>query len=167
MGKINGKLISNIFESDGITVKNSTKVNNLEITQDENGVLKIGDVIIPQKKLLWSGELRCDYDQDYVTLSLADKDINAGDTLEIVFHGYQIGKMRLLNAETTTEQFGGTTVDTKNDPKSFSLSSTTVTFYKNTKNLEMGPIHYSISTSSGIMFGKLTSIITAIYKVIE
>lgn len=34
---------------------NATKVNNLEIKQDENGVLKIGDVIIPQKKLLWSG----------------------------------------------------------------------------------------------------------------
>lgn len=34
---------------------NSKKVNNLEITQDENGVLKIGDIIIPQKRLIWSG----------------------------------------------------------------------------------------------------------------
>lgn len=32
------------------TAANSTRVNNLEITQDVNGVLKIGDIIIPQKK---------------------------------------------------------------------------------------------------------------------
>lgn len=34
---------------------NATKVNNLEIKKDSNGVLKIGDVIIPQKRLIWSG----------------------------------------------------------------------------------------------------------------
>ena len=36
---------------------NADKVNNLEITRDNNGVLKIGDTIIPQKKLLWNGKL--------------------------------------------------------------------------------------------------------------
>lgn len=34
---------------------NSSAVNNIELVKDENGVLKIGDVIIPQKKLLWEG----------------------------------------------------------------------------------------------------------------
>ena len=43
-------------EIQGGTVANSQKVNNLEIMQDTNGVLKIGDIIIPQKKLLWEGE---------------------------------------------------------------------------------------------------------------
>lgn len=34
---------------------NAKKVNDLEITRDANGVLKIGDIVIPQKKLIWSG----------------------------------------------------------------------------------------------------------------
>ncbi len=38
-----------------IKADNATKVNDLEIKADANGVLKIGDVIIPQKRLLWSG----------------------------------------------------------------------------------------------------------------
>ena len=44
--------------SGAITVKNATnatQVNNLEITKDANGILKIGDIIIPQKTLLYSG----------------------------------------------------------------------------------------------------------------
>ena len=39
-----------------VKVNDASKVNNLEIKQDKNGVLKIGNVIIPQKKVLWSGE---------------------------------------------------------------------------------------------------------------
>ena len=35
---------------------NAMQVNGLEITKDENGVLKIGDIIIPQKKLLFSSD---------------------------------------------------------------------------------------------------------------
>lgn len=37
-----------------INAENATKINNLIIEKDENGVLKIGDIIIPQKKLLFS-----------------------------------------------------------------------------------------------------------------
>lgn len=53
------KTIKAIEYTNNITVKNaenSKKVNNLEIKQDENGVLRIGNVIIPQKKLLWTGK---------------------------------------------------------------------------------------------------------------
>lgn len=32
---------------------NANKINELEIKKDENGILKIGDIIIPQKKLVW------------------------------------------------------------------------------------------------------------------
>ena len=54
------KKVKAIEYTNNITVKNaenSKKVNNLEIKQDENGVLRIGDIIIPQKKLLWSGKV--------------------------------------------------------------------------------------------------------------
>lgn len=40
-----------------IIVNNASKVNNLEIKRDENSVLKIGDTIIPQKRLIWSGSV--------------------------------------------------------------------------------------------------------------
>lgn len=59
-----------------VKVNDASKVNNLEITKDENGVLKIGDVIIPQKKLLWSGDIT----SGTVTLT---ESLNTGDVLEI------------------------------------------------------------------------------------
>lgn len=34
---------------------NPTDGTGLEITKDENGVLRMGDIIIPQRKVLWSG----------------------------------------------------------------------------------------------------------------
>ena len=52
---ING-VISNVQKTvNGVKygyAENSKKVNGLEITRDENGVLKIGDIIIPQKKVI-------------------------------------------------------------------------------------------------------------------
>lgn len=36
-------------------VADALRINGIEIKQDKNGVLKVGDIIIPQKKLLWSG----------------------------------------------------------------------------------------------------------------
>lgn len=59
---------------------NSTKVNNLEIVQDANGVLKIGDVIIPQKKLIYDTKIEI---TDYTTITLSET-IKTGDVLEII-----------------------------------------------------------------------------------
>lgn len=36
-------------------VGNAKKINDIELKVDENGVLKIGDIIIPQRKPLWVG----------------------------------------------------------------------------------------------------------------
>ena len=63
-------------------VKNATNtinINGLEIKQDENGVLKIGDVIIPQKKLI------ADISSSPQSSTTLSGTINAGDTLEIVY----------------------------------------------------------------------------------
>ena len=84
---IKGKNITDIFEvgSDNqLTgyVKNATNtinINGLEIKQDENGVLKIGDVIIPQKKLI------ADISSSPQSSTVLSGTINAGDTLEIVY----------------------------------------------------------------------------------
>ena len=60
-----------------VKVNNAAKVNNLEIKQDENGVLKIGDIVIPQKQLLWSGNVT---GQGKVVLS---ENLNIDDIIEI------------------------------------------------------------------------------------
>ena len=65
--------------------------NVLGITQDENGVLRIGDVVIPQRKLLWcSGQWKWNdnltatmHKDNAVWVPLSDT-IQPNDTLEIV-----------------------------------------------------------------------------------
>lgn len=75
--------------TDGTTaVENAKNVNNLEIKRDENGVLKIGNTIIPQKKVLWTGEAYKSAVGDNVELELNDT-IAAGDTIEIIC-GYNL-----------------------------------------------------------------------------
>ena len=59
------------IETDGSVLKLK------DITQDTNGVLKIGNVIIPQKILLWSGEVSSEN-----TVSLSSN-IKVGDTIEV------------------------------------------------------------------------------------
>lgn len=59
-----------------VKVNDASKVNNLEIKQDENGVLKIGDIIIPQKKLLWNGDITSG------TIALSTN-LNVSDVLEV------------------------------------------------------------------------------------
>lgn len=52
------KVVESIKYAKDIKVNNSTnsnKINDIEIIQDKNGVLKVGNIIIPQKKLVWSG----------------------------------------------------------------------------------------------------------------
>ena len=75
--------VNNAGQADNATTSsNSNKVNNLEITKDENGVLKIGDIIIPQKKLLWSGNVS---GQGKVVLS---ESLSIGDIIEIELSVY-------------------------------------------------------------------------------
>lgn len=66
-------------------VANAVMVNNLEIKRDENGVLKIGDIIIPQKRPLWTGSQSFEAGE-FAQITL--NDLAAGDTLELVFDYY-------------------------------------------------------------------------------
>ena len=71
------KVVESVKYTADMSVANSNKVNNLEIIKDENGVLKIGDVIIPQKKLLWSGDITA---QNSIVLQ---EELNINDVLLI------------------------------------------------------------------------------------
>ena len=65
-----------------IKPEDAKKVNGLEIKSDEAGVLRIGDSIIPQKKLLWEGEQDCS--DSNPKLFLFNKKIPADSLLEVV-----------------------------------------------------------------------------------
>ena len=96
-GTINGKKISDIFEDDGITVsqaRNSKQVNGIEITKDENGVLKVGNVIIPQEIELWSGEYIPAENSDFQNLTST---LQCGDIIRVEY--------RFKNNEDFTNDF--------------------------------------------------------------
>ena len=68
-----------------VKVNDASKVNNLEIKQDENGVLKICDVIIPQRKLLWSGSVNIRVEDDWLNFVsvFTSQESLIGKTLEV------------------------------------------------------------------------------------
>ena len=70
---VNEDFISNV------KVNDAYKVNNLEIKQDENGILKIGDIIIPQKKLIWQGE------STEGNINISQLGVATGDIIEIEY----------------------------------------------------------------------------------
>ena len=74
------KVVESVKYTANMTVDNSNKVNNLEIKRDANGVLKIGDIIIPQKKVLWSGNTEINQD---TTIQLSEN-LSSGDIVEII-----------------------------------------------------------------------------------
>lgn len=78
------KVVESIkYINSSITVDNSKKINNLEIRRDENNVLKIDDVIIPQKKLIFNQILQGQSYGDVVGTLL--ETVNVNDIIEIYF----------------------------------------------------------------------------------
>ena len=91
---------------------NSDKVNNLEIKQDENGVIKIGEIIIPQKKLLWEGDLQSSYNTP-VVFNLDD--IRIDDIIEVEWY-------LTFNSETTKAISQGIVVEDPDNDYSIKIS---------------------------------------------
>lgn len=85
IGEVN-KVVESVKYAVDVKVNNainSDKVNNLEIKQDENGVIKIGEIIIPQKKLLWEGDLQSSYNTP-VVFNLDD--VRIDDIIEVEWY---------------------------------------------------------------------------------
>lgn len=70
--------VDNAFNSD-----NANKINNLDLKRDSDGILKIDDIVIQQKKLLWSGSLTptSGIANNLITIN---ENIKSGDKLVIV-----------------------------------------------------------------------------------
>lgn len=81
IGEVN-KVVQSIKYVEDRKVADSSKINNLELMQDKNGILKIGNIIIPQKKLLWEGSVT---NLNPSVINLSEK-FNDGDIFEIHWH---------------------------------------------------------------------------------
>ena len=86
---INGKKISDIFESDGITVKKAKgSIKNSDgtyssLSNDSNNVLKVDDTLIIEKKEeLLAAPVTINRSSEYQTVNLT-KSINVGDIIEV------------------------------------------------------------------------------------
>ena len=111
IGEIN-KVVESIKYTKDLKVNsamNSDKINDIEIIQDENGVLKVGDIIIPQKKLLWSGS---EATPSVGTLQIELNNINVGDNLileiQTEFGNYQfnIHISRIIDVGVSFDLYG-------------------------------------------------------------
>lgn len=111
IGEIN-KVVESIKYTKDLKVNsamNSDKINDIEIIQDEDGVLKVGDIIIPQKKLLWSGS---EATPSVGTLQIELNNINVGDNLileiQTEFGNYQfnIHISRIIDVGVSFDLYG-------------------------------------------------------------
>ena len=63
-------------------VKEATKINGMELKKDENGVLKIDEIVIPQNKTLWVGSAEQAIIDNSLTINLSEQ-IVIGEKLKI------------------------------------------------------------------------------------
>ena len=97
---VNEDFIANVKINNAL---NSYKINNLEIKQDENGILKIGEIVIPQKKLLWSGSATVTCNGPTVVTSFnLPIDCN---TVEVITNSGNVYKVNLTNSYTDCRFF--------------------------------------------------------------
>lgn len=87
-----------------------------DITRDANGVLRLGDVVIPQRKLLWSGDVLVNGGGATITFN-NNYSVVDGDKLEIVWeywnglnivlmNAISVGKFREYIDETVNRSYG-------------------------------------------------------------
>lgn len=156
----------------------SKSINSLEIKRDENGVLKIGDTIIPQKKLLWSGSINCTAESSSTAFSLNETATSGRYIIEYIDTTYAGGERKLVSA-------GCRDIDTGMLPVDFEPLSTAGKFINesdrferatlpkllieiNTKNAEWNGIYYrEIQTDGTVSINFHRGTLTAVYKIIE
>ena len=155
------------FQIQNGTISNVEKlvqpiVYSLKIIQDVNGVLKIGDVIIPQKKILWSGNEESSNSTLSISVpSLSDKTVEVKVSIEHA-QGYQLDYWLKFRINTTG--VGSTSILAYTKPtvnSTIDISELSVGYSGNTFN-----ISNILRTSSGDIH-RLGVKVTAIYEIIE
>lgn len=173
--------IKKIEYTTDMTVKNAMAVNNLEIKRDENGVLKIGDTIIPQKKLIWMGSIQIGHDQmgegtwsDFV--DILNIEINKRRRFEIhllneysVYTGFRLILDLLIDKDSTGKYMGGILYQwnySRLGDATGGINSIEIRYDSNTNKIRGYSMNNPLkNTFSG---GKAASmLVKAIYEIIE
>lgn len=156
-GVISGveKVVKAIQYTKDIQVENAKTVNSLEIKQDENGVLKIGDIIIPQKILLFnsdSGVYNYDFNDDIknrtfeIHLTTANKSQTYINKVKIpTTLGLSLAQFRFVYAFVNSEKsinyytlyFNGSNNSMRVETTSWKVTETTETTSQNLKILKI------------------------------
>lgn len=98
-------------------------------TLDSNGVLKIGDIIIPQKKVLWSGQMALN-DVGQVSIPISNATNYVGKKLNVIFDfpndvGFPNAKISvsfIIKEASTGEEFYG--INYKSFQARFTITAT-------------------------------------------
>lgn len=164
-------LQNNLLEGT-IIPANAKSVNTLEIKRDENGVLKIGDTIIPQKKLIWSGEVEWDSTSATdITITL-DEAIESNEKIEICCYHKgsasknEISEIYISRGEGVLFKFASMTCVLG----TFLFQCWIIQTNNNGKNLVLGKKYNLMITNSGNIETGPTSVplvLTKVYKIIE
>lgn len=156
----------------------SKSINSLEIKRDENGVLKIGDTIIPQKKLLWSGSINCTAESSSTAFSLNETATSGRYIIEYIDMYYAGGERKLISAGCRDIDTGMLPVDFEPLSKAGKFINKSARFERatlpkllieiNTKNAEWNGIYYrEIQTDGTVSINFHRGTLTAVYKIIE
>lgn len=156
---IEDRKVAEAFLSD-----NSKKINNIEITQDENGVLKVGEIIIPQKKLIWSGSKRVVLDGPVVpTIFDLTEQCNA---VEIVTDdGHKI-KVDLTQNNVSVRYFYDLDVVSGSSSYAY-LEELWIETSSDRTKLYISGIKTNLKTTNTMLDGSYLATIRKIYKIIE
>ena len=154
------------------SVPNSDKVNGLEIMQDESGVLKIGDTIIPQKKLIWSGSVALRLNQTHtITSSMKFPTFENGKTYELKFSDNT--SLKAVYSQSTGLQ-GSLVRDvgSNDDLTSGSIDEVYIHMYANATKIQMIKLRVNIGSSEFTLVKQASTdaginTLTSIYEIIE
>ena len=154
--------VNNILDGTTTVPKagNAEEVNNLEIIRDENGVLKIGDIVIPQKKVIWSGNEPFN-NQGLVSLSI-ETQFKAGEKVEVVVadeNGFESFFTAIIKGTTDPNVFGFVTAALT---AKIAIPSLQVTF----QNSALYGT-YASNTLIIMGYGLVSYSVNKIYKIIE
>ena len=155
-----------------VKVDDASKVNNLEIKQDENGVLKIGDIIIPQKILLWEGTLTANSTTPIISEIISQEIPNNISKIEFIVNNIVVvSKIRnnVASIAALNMQYGGF-AGPGPDLYLYSLFSYPVSLNINTKTIRVNSgkrYDIVVTGSASNTFIEIPTTLTQIYGIIE
>lgn len=160
------------------TVTNAAKVNNLEIIKDANGILKIGNIIIPQKKLLWSGSVAVGKDTQTIfqsSESLLNKtlevEVNGGtpgtETTPYYTKFFRFKILHYASGDVSSVEFVNNAYIGGNNNNAIIDTTNICIIINNANTMSMWSMHSVTQTAGNTFSEDYPIIVTKVYEIIE